>query len=160
MQETQQTRVRLLGQEGPLEEGMAARSRTVAWRIPWTEEPGGLQSVGHRESDMTEVTQHALTPVGDVLSENTTWGGQSRPNRSLASGSAPKWTQEMRRSPPRPTPAIPAGGRPGCGRGERGGGGLGSGDRRPLCLVYDLSNVEYIKPRKTDLGFTNLDPFL
>ena len=35
-----------LGQEDPLEEGMAAQSSTLAWRIPWTEEPGGLQSMG------------------------------------------------------------------------------------------------------------------
>ena len=47
-----ETRVRSLGQEDPLEEGMATHSRIPAWRIPWTEEPGGLQSralprVGH-----------------------------------------------------------------------------------------------------------------
>ena len=35
-----------LGQEGPLEEGMATHSRILAWRIPGTEEPGGLQSIG------------------------------------------------------------------------------------------------------------------
>ena len=46
MQETQETRVRSLGQEDPLEEGMAAHSSILAWRIPWTEEPGGLQSMG------------------------------------------------------------------------------------------------------------------
>ena len=34
------------GQENPLEEGMATHSRILAWRIPWTEEPGGLQSMG------------------------------------------------------------------------------------------------------------------
>ena len=35
-----------LGQEDPLEEGMATHSSILAWEIPWTEEPGGLQSVG------------------------------------------------------------------------------------------------------------------
>ena len=35
-----------LDQEDPLEEGMAAHSSILAWRIPWTEEPGGLHSVG------------------------------------------------------------------------------------------------------------------
>ena len=35
-----------LGQEDPLEEGMATHSSILAWRIPWTEEPGGLQSMG------------------------------------------------------------------------------------------------------------------
>ena len=38
--------VRSLGQEDPLEEGMAINSSILAWRIPWTEEPGGLQSMG------------------------------------------------------------------------------------------------------------------
>ena len=37
-----------------LEKEMAAHSSILAWRIPWTEEPGGLQSVGSQESDMTE----------------------------------------------------------------------------------------------------------
>ena len=42
MQETGSTLV----QKGPLEKGMATHSSTLAWRIPWTEEPGGLQSMG------------------------------------------------------------------------------------------------------------------
>ena len=46
MQETQEMRVQSLGQENPLEEGMATHSSLLAWRIPWTEEPGGLQSLG------------------------------------------------------------------------------------------------------------------
>ena len=41
----QETWVRSLGQEDPLEEGMATHSSSLAWRIPWTEEPGGLQSM-------------------------------------------------------------------------------------------------------------------
>ena len=41
-----ETWVRSLGQEGPLEKGMATHSGILAWRIPWTEEPGGLQSMG------------------------------------------------------------------------------------------------------------------
>ena len=41
--------VQSLGQENPLEEGMATHSSSLAWRTPWTEEPGGLQSMGsHR----------------------------------------------------------------------------------------------------------------
>ena len=40
--ETQEMQVRPLGQEDPLEEGMATHSSSVAWRIPWTEEPGRL----------------------------------------------------------------------------------------------------------------------
>ena len=45
-----------LGQEDPLEEGVATHSSILAWRIPLTEEPGRLQSMGRKESDMTEVT--------------------------------------------------------------------------------------------------------
>ena len=42
----QETQVRSLGWEDPLEEGMATCSSILAWRIPWTEEPAGLQSLG------------------------------------------------------------------------------------------------------------------
>ena len=48
--------VRSLGWEDPLEEEMANHSSILAWRIPWTEEPGRLQSVGSQELDMTEAT--------------------------------------------------------------------------------------------------------
>ena len=41
-----ETRVQSLGQEDPLAKGMAIHSSILAWRIPWTEMPGGLQSVG------------------------------------------------------------------------------------------------------------------
>ena len=50
----QETRVRSLGWEDPLEEGMATHSRILAWRIPWTEEPGGNSPWGWKESDTTE----------------------------------------------------------------------------------------------------------
>ena len=42
----QETWVQSLGQEDPPEKGMATHSSILAWRIPWTEEPGGLQSMG------------------------------------------------------------------------------------------------------------------
>ena len=42
----QETQVHSLGLVNPLEEGMATHSSVLAWRIPWTEEPGGLQSMG------------------------------------------------------------------------------------------------------------------
>ena len=48
--------VRSLGQEDHLEEGMATHSSILAWRIPWTEEPGGLQSMGWKESDTAKAT--------------------------------------------------------------------------------------------------------
>ena len=49
----QETPVRFLGQEDPLEKGMATHSSTLAWKIPWTEEPGRLQSMGLQGLDMT-----------------------------------------------------------------------------------------------------------
>ena len=42
----QETQVQSLGQEHPLEKGIANHSSVLAWRIPWTEEPGGLESMG------------------------------------------------------------------------------------------------------------------
>ena len=50
----QETWVQSLGWEDLLEEDMATHSSIPAWRIPWTEEPGRLQSMGHKELDMTE----------------------------------------------------------------------------------------------------------
>ena len=41
----QETRVQSLGEEDPLEKGMATHTSILAWRIPWTEKPGGLQSM-------------------------------------------------------------------------------------------------------------------
>ena len=52
--EMQETMVQSLGQEDPLENGMAAHSSILAWEIPWTEGPGGLQSMGGKESDTAE----------------------------------------------------------------------------------------------------------
>ena len=49
-----ETWVRFLGREDPLEKEMATHSSIVAWRIPWTEELGGLLSTGRRESDTNE----------------------------------------------------------------------------------------------------------
>ena len=57
-----------LGWEDPLEEGMATHSGILAWRIPRTEEPGGLQSLGSKESDTTEATHTNVRVSGFVLS--------------------------------------------------------------------------------------------
>ena len=66
VQEVQETQVQSLGLEDSLEEGMATRSSVLAYRIPWTEEPGGLQSMGlqrvtHNRSDLahTHTRNHA-----------------------------------------------------------------------------------------------------
>ena len=50
----QETWVRSLGWEDPLEKGMATHSSILAWRIPWTEEPHGLQPMGSQEMDTTD----------------------------------------------------------------------------------------------------------
>ena len=76
MQDMQETRVQSLGWEDPMEEGMATHSSVLAWRIPWTEEPGRLPSLGsqkvrHNWSNlahmqlsalMQETPKHALGP--------------------------------------------------------------------------------------------------
>ena len=49
-----ETQVLSLGQKDPLEKGVATHSSILAWRIPWTEEPSGLQTMGFKESDTTE----------------------------------------------------------------------------------------------------------
>ena len=52
----QETPVQSLGPEDPLEKGMATHSSIPAWRIPWTEEPGGFSPRGRKESDTTDAT--------------------------------------------------------------------------------------------------------
>ena len=49
-----ETQVQSLGQEDPLEKGMAIHSGMLAWKIPWTEDPGSYSPWGCKESDMTE----------------------------------------------------------------------------------------------------------
>ena len=73
----QETQVQSLGLEDPLEKGMAIQFPPFAWRIPWTEEPGGLQSMelqrlyGVTELDMTEQLTHTHTH---------TWSEEQDPN--------------------------------------------------------------------------------
>ena len=65
----QENRVRSLGQDDPLEEEMVTHSSTLAWRIPWTKEPGGLRAWSHKQSDTTE----GLTlNIGIVLFQSPT----------------------------------------------------------------------------------------
>ena len=59
MQEKQETRVRSLGQEDPLEEVTATHSSILALEIPWTEEPGGLRSVGSQRVKHDLAAEHA-----------------------------------------------------------------------------------------------------
>ena len=66
MQETKESRVPPLGLEDPLEKEMATHSSVPAWRIPWTEEPGGLQSIRVAES-RTQLSRHELHLIGKLV---------------------------------------------------------------------------------------------
>ena len=59
----QKNQVQSLGQEDPLEKGMVTHSSLLAWRIPWTEEPGGLQSMGLQRIQ-TQLSMHACIHSG------------------------------------------------------------------------------------------------
>ena len=65
----QETQVQSLGREDPLKKGMAAHSSIPVWRIPWTEESGGPQFVGHKESDATERLTLSLSPQSVCLKD-------------------------------------------------------------------------------------------
>ena len=73
MQGTQKTRVRSLVREDTLEEGMATHSSILAWRIPRTEEPGGLQPMGRKEVDTTE---HDASPLPVLRSPFQNWASE------------------------------------------------------------------------------------
>ena len=67
----QETWVQSLGWEDPLEEGMATHSSILAWEIPWTEEPNGLQSTGsqrveHNWSDSMHTNTQTIIQQGDL----------------------------------------------------------------------------------------------
>ena len=62
----QETQVQFLGQEEPLEEGIATHSSILAWRIPWTEEPGGLQSMQSQRVRNNWATKHSTVLVNVV----------------------------------------------------------------------------------------------
>ena len=62
-----ETWVQYLGQEDPLEKGMATHSRILAWRIPQTEEPGGHSPRDRKESDMTEWLTHTHLSIENIL---------------------------------------------------------------------------------------------
>ena len=72
-----ETQVRSLGREDPLEKEMATHSSTLAWKIPWTEEPGGLQSIGlqsrTRLSDITSLLHFLFTQFVHEITEGEVW---------------------------------------------------------------------------------------
>ena len=62
----QETWVQSLGREDPLKEGMATHSSILAWEIPWTEEPGVLQSTGSQKT-WTRLSDSSMTTTGGEL---------------------------------------------------------------------------------------------
>ena len=71
IQEMEETHVQALGEEDALEEGMATRPSVLAWRIPGTEEPGGLQSMRSQRVTHDRATQHTCRPsVGGMGRES------------------------------------------------------------------------------------------
>ena len=100
MQEMQETRVRSLGQEGPLKESMATHSNSLAWRILWTEEPGGLrftgsQRVGHDWSDLARRLSVTCVAALQAACGKESWlivcytfGSQKRTKISRCSGNS------------------------------------------------------------------------
>ena len=67
------SKVQSLGGEDPLEKEMATHSSILAWVIPWTEEPGGLQSMGSQESDATYRLNHHHSPSPPPLPRLGLW---------------------------------------------------------------------------------------
>ena len=80
----QETQVQSLGQKDPLEEEMATHSSILAWRIPWTEEPGEYSPWGRKESDMTEHLTHTHTHTHTKPQEQA--GDRARWGPSIESG--------------------------------------------------------------------------
>ena len=93
MQKTQETGVQSLCWQDPLEEGMATYSRILAWRIPGTEEPGGLQSVG---SQRVSHDWSGWACAGEQQAFASRWKGQAL---ELCCDPFPHSTQHRRRAP-------------------------------------------------------------
>ena len=85
----QKTWVQSLGQEDPLEKGMANHSRTLVWRIPWTEEPGGYSPWGGKQLDTTEQLTHTQSDKLGIIMLRERFLGRGK---SDARG-AQKWSE-------------------------------------------------------------------
>ena len=85
MREAEESRAWSLGQEGPLEKDMATHSSILAWRIPWTEEPGGLQSTRSQgigrdcAHACSTLTNHPMSPApAQIFFFFLSWGSKNR----------------------------------------------------------------------------------
>ena len=75
----QETWVRFLGREDPLEKEMAIHSSTLAWKIPWMEDLIGYSPWGHKELDMTERLHYAILYLS-IYNEKLQWGTNAYTN--------------------------------------------------------------------------------
>ena len=102
----QETQVPSLGGEDPLEKGMATHSSILAWRIPWTEEPRGLQSMGSQR-----IPQDRATNTFTVFTTSATWGpclAHAAATTAKSLQSCPTLYDPIDGSPPgSPVPGIP-----------------------------------------------------
>ena len=89
----QETWVRSLGREDPLEKGMALHSSILAWRIPWTERPGGLQSMGSQS--LTWLGDYQHTPGGSSLWLTATWDTGVTQSSWIRDGRGHVWTHTL-----------------------------------------------------------------
>ena len=94
----QETWVQSLSQANPLEKGMATHSNILAWRIPWTEEPGGLQSMGSQRIGHGLATKQQQGQEQVSLSFRTQWG----PSSQISDSFLPVATRGRTACPPRP----------------------------------------------------------
>ena len=67
MQEIQETQVKSMDREDPLKKQMTTHSSILAWEIPWTEKPGGLQSMGSQRVGHNWGTEHTFTPINNKI---------------------------------------------------------------------------------------------
>ena len=83
--------VQSLGQEDPLEKEIATHYSILAWETPWTEEPGGLQSVGpQRREHGLETKQRVVTTAEEVCTDEKDWKTHRRHTRHLPFPSQPQ----------------------------------------------------------------------
>ena len=117
MQETQEIRVQSLGREDPLEKEMATHSSVLAWRIPRTEEPGGLQSMGSQwvrhdwgiEREHTlRICYSALIPPEVNLGKNSVNKRRNLPPPREGSSLWPRTPLTLLETPIRSLPRVPA----------------------------------------------------
>ena len=100
----QETQVQSLGQEDPLEKEMAIHSSTLAWRIPWTEEPGGLTVHGVAKSRIRLSDSHSIQPL--EIADTTSLRVYFKFHRQLSSSEEIIWAWLPFPEPGRVTGAL------------------------------------------------------